>query len=236
MRDMTIVSLVEIPFRPQKEILLESVRLDENSQDAAVFLTLLEQAEKVARPKAVYRESYVEDRTESSVTIDGVTFESRTLRLNLDKTDRVFPYVATCGIELDALPLPDDDFLARFWLDMIKDSALHASYQYLVSLLESRYALKRSASMNPGSGDVSIWPIEQQEKLFSLLGDVKEAVGVTLTESYLMVPNKTTSGVIFPTERAIQTCQVCRRENCPSRRASFNPYAWEAVQPAQNSE
>jgi hypothetical protein len=83
---------------------------------------------------------------------------------------------------------------------------------------------------------VSIWPIEQQEKLFSLLGNVKEAVGVTLTESYLMVPNKTTSGVIFPTERAIQTCQVCRRENCPSRRASFNPYAWEAVQPTQNSE
>ena len=71
-------------------------------------------------------------------------------------------------------------------------------------------------------GDASVWPIEQQQGLFSLLGDVEERVGVKLTDSFLMVPNKTTSGILFPTETDFRSCEVCHREDCPSRHAAFN--------------
>ena len=84
--------------------------------------------------------------------------------------------------------------------------------------------------MSPGSGDISIWPIEQQQLLFTLLEDGPQQIGVKLTESCLMLPNKTVSGFYFPTEKAIRTCQVCKRENCPSRQAVFDLEAWEAVQ------
>jgi hypothetical protein len=76
--------------------------------------------------------------------------------------------------------------------------------------------------MNPGSGDADVWPIQQQRELFSLLGDVQGELGVSLTESCLMVPNKTVSGLIFPTEIDFESCQVCKRKDCPNRRA---PYA-----------
>ena len=37
--------------------------------------------------------------TEDSVVVDGITFKSRVLRVNLEQTHRVFPYLATCGTE-----------------------------------------------------------------------------------------------------------------------------------------
>ncbi len=45
-----------------------------------------------------------------------------------------------------------------------------------------------------------------------------------------MVPYKTTSGVLFPTEVDFRSCEVCRRENCPSRQAPFNKKLWEEIE------
>ena len=84
--------------------------------------------------------------------------------------------------------------------------------------------------MRPGSGDASLWPIEQQKALFALLGNVEQAIGVRLTDSCLMVPNKTTSGILFPAEVDFRSCEVCHRETCPSRHAPFNQQLWEEIQ------
>jgi len=222
--------LENIPFNPDPENLLTRVHLKAGSPDAQDFLALLEKARLASRPKALYRESYVEAIDDDQVTIADTTFHSRTLRVNLEHVGRVFPFVITCGTEPDAIALPPGDFLAQFWLDAIKAAALEASGAHLNALLEQRYALGKTSSMSPGSGDVSIWPIEEQRLLFGLLGDVRAAIGVSLTESCLMTPNKTVSGIIFPAEKAIRTCQVCRRENCPNRQAEFDPAAWQAIQ------
>jgi hypothetical protein len=54
------------------------------------------------------------------------------------------------------------------------------------------------------------------------LGDVAGAIGVWLSDSLLMVPAKSVSGVRFPTEESFESCQLCSRENCPGRRASYD--------------
>ena len=72
--------------------------------------------------------------------------------------------------------------------------------------------------------------IEEGFKL-ALLGDVEASIGVRLTDSCLMVPNKTVSGVRFPTEHDFRACQVCHREDCPSRSAPFDADLWAAIQP-----
>jgi hypothetical protein len=58
--------------------------------------------------------------------------------------------------------------------------------------------------------------------LFGLLGDVEAAVGVRLTESFLMLPNKTVSGLVFPTTTSFASCQLCPRAVCPNRRAPYD--------------
>jgi hypothetical protein len=87
--------------------------------------------------------------------------------------------------------------------------------------------------MSPGSGDADTWPIQQQADLFALLGgidEVRKQSGVELTDSFLMIPNKTVSGIQFPTETDFRSCQVCHREGCPSRSAPFDAKLWEMMQ------
>ena len=175
----------------------------------------------------MYRVSYVEDRGEDSVTIDCVTFTSRVLRVNLDKVERVFPFIATCGKEIDEIDLASGDFIKQFWIDTIKEIALVFICRYLNEHLNRRYALRKTSSMSPGSGDIDIWPIEQQRGLFSLFGNAYELIGVELTDSFLMIPNKSVSGIRFPTEIDFRSCQVCHRENCTSRSSPFDRILWE---------
>ena len=227
-----IEALTDIPVEFDLEALMGRVHVQPNTADAETFARLVDMAHEVARPKALRAESFVEARGEDTVRIDGVTFTSRMLRANLDRVERVFPYVATCGHEMDAVSLPRDEFLAEFWWDTIKAAALTAATKHLQEYLQQRFLLGKSASMNPGSGDVDVWPIEQQQELFGLLGDVKSLIGVELTPSFLMVPNKSISGIRFATEKDFRSCQVCRRENCSGRAAPFDEALWKSTRQA----
>ena len=222
--------LKDIPSELNLETLLEKAHITPGTSDAKEFAKLLEKAKKIAKPKALYRESYIEHKGEDRVTVNGVTFESRILRKNLEKAERVFPYIATCGNELDQINISSEDFLKQFWLDTIKATVLGTAMKYLDDYLHRKYALGKTSAMNPGSGDVKVWPIEQQKELFSLFGDVEALIGVRLTGTFLMVPNKTVSGILFPTEIDFRSCQLCHRENCPSRSAPFNKVLWESIQ------
>jgi len=75
--------------------------------------------------------------------------------------------------------------------------------------------------MNPGS--LESWPITQQKELFSLFGNVEELIGVKLTDSCVMFPLKSVSGIYFPTEINFESCQLCPREKCIGRRTPYDP-------------
>ncbi len=221
--------LDRIPFALDAEALMKRVRVEPGSEDEAEFGKLLAAAREAGRPKALYRECFIEAKGDTTVAVGGVTFASRALRMNLDKVERVFAFVITCGREMDGVALPSDNFLAEFWWDAIKAELLNAAREHLVDHLDRRYRLGKTSAMSPGSGDVETWPIEQQRELFSLFGDVRSLIGVELTDSFLMVPNKTVSGLRFPAEKDFRTCQVCRREVCPSRGAPFDKALWESI-------
>jgi len=59
---------------------------------------------------------------------------------------------------------------------------------------------------------------------------------VELTDSFLMKPNKTVSGIVFPTEEDFRSCQVCRRADCPSRSAAFDAHLWDLHQHGSGAE
>lgn len=222
-------ALTQIPPLLDTAALLARVRLAPDSEDAAAFTALVNRAREVARPKALYAEAFVEERGDDTVRIGSVTFASRMLRRKLDAVERVFPYVATCGHELDGIPLPADDVLVQYWWDAIKAECLAAARAYLLAHLTERFRLGQTARMNPGSGDADVWPIEEQRPLFRLLGGVTSQIGVLLTESCLMVPNKSVSGLLFATAEDFQTCQVCHREPCVNRRAPFDAAVWQSL-------
>lgn len=223
-------TLTDIPFALDREALMKQARVEAGTEDAAEWHALADEAQRVGRPKAAYTVAFIESRDGDTVRIGGQSFTSRTLVRNLDSVERVFPIVATCGHEMDEAFAAGGDMLKEFWWDLIKTQLLGAANRYLNEHLHRRFRLDKTATMRPGSGDASVWPIAQQKELFAVLGDVRQAIGVTLTDSCLMIPNKTTSGLMFPTEKDFRSCEVCHRENCPSRHAPFNKALWEAIQ------
>jgi hypothetical protein len=213
--------LNNIPFRLDVSSILSRLRLDGDGEYADGIRELAAEAESAARPKAAYAIRYVENKEEGSLEIGGIKFSSRVLRKNLDKVERVFAYVATCGRELDSVTVPSGDPLAEYCLDMIKEKALRTAGNFLKNHLKKSYALGQVSKMSPG--ELSDWPLTEQINLFELLGDVEAAIGVRLTESCLMVPVKSVSGIISPTEISFESCQLCLREDCRERRAVYDP-------------
>lgn len=223
-------TLTSIPFALDAGEIGAQARVEPGSADAADLLALVELARKIGRPKAAYDVCFITGREGDAVRIGKTCFRSRTLARNLASAERVFPNVATCGREMDEGFPAKGDMLQEFWWDLIKTRLLFAANKYLDEHLHRRFRLGKAATMRPGSGDASVWPIQQQKDLFALLGDVEKEIGVHLTDSCLMVPNKTTSGLMYPTEKDFRSCEVCHRENCPSRHAPFNRKLWQELQ------
>ena len=197
--------------------------IDLSAPSAREGAELLEGSLSAARPKAMYKVCYIDERSEDGVDLEGIHFTSEVLSQNLREVERVFPYIVTCGVELDTVAISQNDVLAGYMLDGFKEMALRQAIHYLRSHLAETYGLdpQRMSTMNPGSGNREVWPIGQQRQLFQLLGDVESSVGVRLTESFLMTPNKTVSGILFPTDVPFISCQLCTRSNCPRRRTEY---------------
>lgn len=190
-------------------------------RDLNIVRDLVRIAQPQVEPKVLYKVSYIEEKTDDGVVLEGLPLISTVLRKNLAKVERVFPFVITIGNKFSETLDACDDLLEKFYLDTIGNVALNQVRLAFKDHLKQTYAIEKTAFMEPGS--LANWPIEQQKPLFKLLGDVQASIGVRLTESLLMLPAKSISGIYFPTETSFLSCQLCPRERCESRRAKYNP-------------
>ena len=214
---MEVLDDIPVELDPEtvlKRLHLSSGKYVEEVQDLIKF------AHSVIRPKVIYEVSYVNNRSDDTVEIDGVRFTSRVLRINLDKIERVFPYIMTIGKELEDKATSFSDLVRRYCLETIGNIALDSIGTYFEGFLKRRYRLEKISEMNPGS--LEDWPITQQKQLFSMFGNVKDLIGVKLTDSLLMIPRKSVSGIYFPTEVTFYSCQLCPRKNCEERQAPYD--------------
>ncbi len=192
----------------------------EKDRDLSEIQPLVDVAMTLIEPRALYDVCYIEEKLEDAVMVNGRRLKSRVLRKNLDQVERIFPFVITLGPKLGEKQAASSDLLKNFYLDTIGNAALNSARKYLKRHLESQFALNKISSMAPGS--LADWPIEEQKPLFNLLGDVDASIGVKLTDSLLMLPTKSISGVYFPTEVSFVSCQLCPRERCESRKAKYD--------------
>jgi hypothetical protein len=199
---------------------IEKVKDELRGGDWVQIQTLLEVAKPLISAKAVYKVCYIEKKSKDTVIIDGIRLTSRVLSKNVEKVGRVFPYVVTIGTNLEQRADASSDLLEKYYLDQIGNIALSEVRKHLEEHLCSRFALDGLSFMSPGSlGD---WPIEEQGPLFSILKGTQDSIGVRLTESLVMIPKKSVSGIYFPTELTFHSCQLCPRQNCEGRKARYN--------------
>lgn len=173
----------------------------------------------LAEPRAAFAAAYVDEKGDDEVVIAGNRFHSRVLRKNLNDVGRVFPVVLTVGPRLEAAA-DSSDMLARYYLDMIANLILAEARHHLIRHLGKRFGVEKLSWMSPGS--LQEWPLEQQRPLFALLPGVEDRLGVRLTDSCLMLPRKSVSGIYFPSESSFFSCRLCPRERCESRKARYD--------------
>ena len=215
---MPVLDNFSIRFSP--DYLIKQLRLENKGDASAIVQDLIQTADALITPKIVYRVSYIEGRGDESVRIDGLEFTSSVLRKNLEQVKRVFPYIVTVGSALEEKASSMDDLLQQYYLETAADIALRLGKQHLEKHLKKHYGLEKISSMSPGS--LANWPITEQKPLFALIGDTEELVGVRLTDSMLMLPRKSISGIVFPTEVTFSSCQLCPREGCEARKAPYD--------------
>ncbi len=211
----------DIEFNPDIGEVLKSLRLKEDSSDALTIRRMVSEARETARPKGLFTVCFIQKHEADHVEIEGIEFHSRVLRVNLENVHRVFPNVATCGVELDRWAEGYSDILENFWADTIKELALREAVEAVDARLSTLNASGRFSSMSPGS--LEDWPITEQLHLFKLLGEKVSETGVSLTDSCLMIPTKSLSRLSFPAEHRFESCRLCPRERCPGRRAPYDP-------------
>ena len=189
---MNTITLSAIPYQHNPDQLMLKLHLNQESPYVDEVRRLAEEAQAIGQPKAIYRLGFIEEKGHDYVIVDGIKLTSRVLCVNLAQAHRVFAYVATCGMELETWSTSIDDMLERYWADCIKEMALGVAVRTLNEHIKQRYRPGPTSTMNPGS--LADWPLREQRTLFALLGDQTEAIGVQLTPSCLMIPNKTVSG------------------------------------------
>lgn len=201
------------------DFLCNALRIKPGSEHAVHIAELIAEAQAIARPKAAYREINIQNPTTDGVVIDGISFKSRLLMTNLTSARQLYAFIATCGTELDEWAKKSADLLESFWTDTIMNIALGAAIGALEKKLRPLCEDQPLSSMNPGS--LEDWPLTEQRPLFSILGDASSRIGITLTDSYLLVPLKSVSGIYFDSKDNFCNCQLCPRESCPGRRAPW---------------
>lgn len=137
-------------------------------------------------------------------------------RFRLKEGPPVYPFVATCGREIEQWSRRySDDLLRMYWADAIMEYAAEQARELLRDKFRREMALALS-EYSPGS--LPEFPITGQQPLFQLLGDAVDEIGVVLNDSLLMLPVKSVSGILFYGEQTFHSCQMCPRLDCPKRR------------------
>jgi hypothetical protein len=178
-----------------------------------------------AKTRAIYRILPVEAKNGSVALDGGVSLKSRKLADMFDPCDRAAVFLVTMGREVDQLihQNMEDQPHYGFLLDAAASVAAESGAQYVQDYIEQE-KLSDGEGMtlrySPGYCD---WPLKEQKALFKALPQAEKEIGVKLSESSLMSPRKTVSGVIGicpagSVKYAGNTCATCARTNCPYRR------------------
>jgi len=156
---------------------------------------------------------------------DGIIFESEKIAKLLLLCEKVVVFSLTIGKDLENLAgsLAKDGFVLKSTvLDAIGSASVEQLADHVQSIISqialTDYGLVDSRRFSPGYCD---WPVQQQEMVFRTLGD--ETGGVRLTDGYMMVPQKSISGIIglgpYGIAEKYNPCPTCEKnKKCQWRR------------------
>ncbi len=185
--------------------------------------------EDLADPWLVYRIFPLDLSDKGSITLaNGTRFKSPKIARTLCNADRVCCFVATIGEAIEeeiSRCMAEDRYADAYVLDAMGSIAAEDVVEQFQHRMENRLQeADRAVTLrfSPGYCD---WPIQQQQALFALFADA-DPMDVTLTDTCLMSPRKSVSGIFGILPEGVESdtepynpCNQCPKTDCIARRA-----------------
>lgn len=142
---------------------------------------------------------------------------------DLKDVSDIFLFVCTVGNRLEEKVqelVSGGDTLSAFILDRIASELVELTADLLELQIQNELEIKNYNLTHRYSPGYCGWSVSEQQKLFSLLP--KDFCGIKLTESSLMLPIKSVSGIYgaaFNLIRKDYHCEICDDEFCYRRKS-----------------
>lgn len=159
----------------------------------------------------------------SRVVIEGsFTFKSEVVAQLVEQCEKVALFIATIGSRLEEMVcyLAEDGLvLQAAVLDAIGSGVTETVADFVqgkIGKVARAQELYISRRLSPGYCD---WDISQQKMVFRAMNG--DSAGVHLTKGYLMLPQKSISGIIGIGSREVEDynpCKMCDKQDCVGRR------------------
>ena len=213
-----IISLKDVSL--SLETLLDALSLDKDDDTADEIAGLLDEANKIVKPVAVYS-PFKPVFCDGKIILNEIGLKESFIYEMILTSPIAIPYAVTCGLEIDKWSKTINDYFNQFVAETIKQLYLKLMVDELFTVVKGKFFEENTylSTINPGS--LKEWPLSGQVSLFKILGDVKNDIGVTLEDNFFMTPAKSVSGIIFQTDEKLHNCKHCLRADCPDRRTSY---------------
>ncbi len=206
-----------------KEDVLARFGMPPDHAFGAAVEEVIEEMKGVANAKLLYGKARVERWSETSVTVDGIDFHGKDLASRLKGVETVFPFLCTCGTEINDFAWGCKDLVKMLYIDAVMHFYLREAFLVLADKVDNALCA-HSYSMAPGSFED--WPLTEQKPLFELLNE-GEGTGVTLSESCIMEPAKSVTGFRFYRPDQPKDCCRCFYRDCGERECEFQVSAFD---------
>ena len=201
-----------------------------NEGDDREFVTgliaeVIEEAKMIASVKAQYHlfNNIHFDNENKSIAINNTEFNIKKIVYGqIKKSESVALFLCTAGAEIgirSRKAMNERDFLRGYVYDVIGSEIVEAAADLMQYELEKSAITSGKKITNRYSPGYCGWNVREQHKLFQLLP--YNYCGIRLTESALMDPEKSVSGIIGIGETVKSnpyTCQMCDMKDCIYRK------------------
>lgn len=187
---------------------------------------LLMEAGEICSIKAQYSifENIKFENTDKSIEINNIRFQINNIVFSqIKKSDSAVIFLCTAGAEIgirSRKAMHERDLLRGYIFDVIGSEIVEAAADIMQNELEKAVVASGKKITNRYSPGYCGWDVAEQHKLFRLMPD--NYCGIRLTESALMDPVKSVSGIIGIGETVRlnpYTCQICDMNDCIYRKA-----------------
>jgi len=196
-------------------------RVQPEEQVVVLTESLLKEAQLFAAPECAFK-LYNGNIDGKAVYLDeGTRLQvGAVLSSLLQNSERFAVFVATAGNPFQRYQeelKKEDDMLKSYVVDAIGSCIAEGAGDYMENLLEKEIEkLRHTNRFSPGYCG---WHLSEQKELFRLLGG--NPCGVVLSDTCLMTPIKSISGIIgigFNVKEKLYACRYCELETCYKRK------------------